>query len=578
MATSKTLLFVSALVATYSFSALAQQILPGNEGSDANELLQVVQPDGPIAEFRQRLPCGSEFRTINGVCTNSFRKLWGSTGRAHGSLSRFSSSKTPTGRDLPSPREVSNALCKQTVNVFNNRNLNEMLVFFGQFVDHTFVATPAGDEQMPIPIPTDDPIFANFSAGELKFRRSQRARVDLDGLIGSGSGLGQTALPSTNVERPVNSLTSVLDLSSVYGVEEVRAEALRSMTGGKLKTSTGNLLPLNDAGLTNAPLTNREYFLAGDTRSNEHPVLTSLHTLWVREHNDLCDELALKFPSWDDDRLYNMARKINGAQFQKIVLEEFYPAIVGKSLPRYRGFRSFTNPVMLDVFTTAAFRVGHTMVGNQVNRRGPGNSPQPPLSMEEMFFRVASRLTDGIEPFLRGALQNNAQEIDIQVHNALRNFLFTGIPEEDVGFDLIALNIQRGRDHALPTFNQIRRNFRIPAATSFAGITGNVNLQSSLQSVYGTVDKVEAWVGLVSEDHVSGSSLGRTMIAVWERQFMALRDGDRFYYRNRIFNREIIDTIPRVRALFTNAPIFKSILARNTDITDSELPTRVFFK
>lgn len=566
----------AALVFGCVMVVVAQPVKPGNEGSDAAELLEVVQPDGPVAISRERLPCSSKFRTINGVCTNRLMKLWGSTGRAQGALSRFSSSKSPTGTDLPSPRYISNVLSRQAKDVFNDRNLNEMLVFLGQFIDHTMVITPAGDEDMSIPIPEDDPIFSNFSGGKLEFRRSQRAKVDLSGLL--GTSISGSFLPSVNIERPINSLTSVLDLSSVYGSEMERANALRTSSGGKLKTSAGNLLPLNTAGLTNAPLPTKAYFVAGDTRSNEHPVLTALHTLWVREHNDICEELSSKFPSWDDDRLYNVARKINGAEFQKIVLEEFYPAIVGKRLPPYRGFQGLTNPIMLDVFTTAAFRVGHTMVGNRVNRRGPGNSPLPSLEMENTFFRPASQLTGGIEPFLRGAMQTKAQEIDIQVHNILRNFLFTGIPEEDVFFDLIALNIQRARDHAIPKFNEIRRHLRIPRATSFSGITSNTNVQSALQTAYGTVDKVEAWVGLVAEDHAPSSSLGRTMIAIWEKQFRALRDGDRFYYRNDIFENDLMNTIPRIKALFAEKEIFKSVLTRNTNIPNAEIPSRIFFK
>ncbi|CDF77598.1 Animal heme peroxidase homologue [Chondrus crispus] len=564
-------IFVFSLV----FVVLAQPVTPGNEGTDANALLQVVQPDGAAATARERMECGSEFRTINGVCTNNLLKLWASTGRAQGSLSRYSSSLNPTGTKLPSARHISNVLSRQAADVFNDRNLNELLVFFGQFIDHTMVITPAGETKMPIPIPTDDPIFANFSGGQLGFKRSQRVRVDLHGLIGVSAG--KTSPLQLNIERPVNSLTSVLDLSSVYGSELKRSRALRTFSGGKLKTSAGNLLPRNDMGLTNAPLPTSAYFVAGDTRSNEHPVLTSLHTLWLREHNDLCEELSSKFPSWDDDLLYNMSRKISGAEFQKIVLEEFYPAIVGKSLPPYRGFNGLTNPVMLDVFTTAAFRVGHTMVGNKVNRRGPGNSIMSPLTMESMFFRLASKLTGGIEQFLRGAMQTKAQEIDVQVHNALRNFLFTGIPEEDVFFDLIALNIQRGRDHAIPKFNEIRKSLGIPLAAGFSGITKKANVQSALQTAYGTVDKVEAWIGLVAEDHVSGSSLGRTMIAVWEKQFKALRDGDRFYYRNNMFDEELKDKIPRVKALFSKTSTFKSVVTRNTDIVNAEIPSRIFF-
>src|SRR5207237_8842513 len=54
-----------------------------------------------------------------------------------------------------------------------------------------------------------------------------------------------------------------------------------------------------------------------------------------------------------------------------------------------------------------------------------------------------------------------------------------------------------------------------------------------LRAVYGgNVDKVDAFVGMVSERHVPGTEFGPLQLAMWKQQFRALRDGDRFFYRN----------------------------------------------
>jgi hypothetical protein len=46
------------------------------------------------------------------------------------------------------------------------------------------------------------------------------------------------------------------------------------------------------------------------------------------------------------------------------------------------------------------------------------------------------------------------------------------------------------------------------------------------------VDEVDAFVGMVSEKHVPGTEFGPLQLAIWKKQFEALRDGDRYFYLN----------------------------------------------
>jgi hypothetical protein len=57
-------------------------------------------------------------------------------------------------------------------------------------------------------------------------------------------------------------------------------------------------------------------------------------------------------------------------------------------------------------------------------------------------------------------------------------------------------------------------------------------LAARLRAVYGDVNKVDAFVGMVSEAHVRGTEFGPLELAIWKRQFQDLRDGDRFFYLN----------------------------------------------
>ena len=64
------------------------------------------------------------------------------------------------------------------------------------------------------------------------------------------------------------------------------------------------------------PCLHNHSFFSGDSRANEQPGLTVFHTVWVREHNRLATQLAYLNPHWDDERLYQEARKIVVAEMQ----------------------------------------------------------------------------------------------------------------------------------------------------------------------------------------------------------------------------------------------------------------------
>lgn len=491
---------------------------------------------------------------------------WGEARRTQFSYIPGHTSATPTGEGLRSARDISNILSDQRSDIFNSHGLNELFVFFGQFIDHNIVATPVGHERFDIPVPAGDKYFKGKA---LPFTRSLR------GLTGENSN-----------QRPINTLPSAFDLSAVYGANPLRNSELleKGPLGrptGKLKTSEGNFMPLNKKDFQNAPDISARYFLAGDHRANEHPVLTALHTIFLREHNRLCDEIRTKIPNLSGLHVYEYARKINIAQFQKVIYEEFYPAIIHRDLPKYTGYRSTVNPTVSDIFAGAAFRVGHTLVGNELKRRDSSGRFLAPISMNELLFRPATTFRSNLDDFVRGAARTRCQEADLKVRDALRNMLFARVAGED-GFDLVALNIQRGRDHALPTFREIQGIFGLPKAASFDQISSNVETANGLQTAYGgNVSSVEAWTGLMAEDKLAGSGMGKTMEAVWRAEFVRLRDGDQFFFLQRqVFPGLLREKMPETFDVLwdTRKKIFRDLIHRNTDIRATELPSGDLFR
>ncbi|KHJ93818.1 animal hem peroxidase [Oesophagostomum dentatum] len=101
--------------------------------------------------------------------------------------------------------------------------------------------------------------------------------------------------------------------------------------------------------------------------------------------------------------------------------------------------------------------------------------------------------------------------------------------------DLGSLNIQRGRDHAIPSYNTMRTFCGLQKAKDFEEFSDMIldrNLRVGLSKNYNTTDDVDFYVGSMLEDPVVGGLVGTTLSCVIGEQFKRLRDGDRFYYEN----------------------------------------------
>jgi hypothetical protein len=94
--------------------------------------------------------------------------------------------------------------------------------------------------------------------------------------------------------------------------------------------------------------------------------------------------------------------------------------------------------------------------------------------------------------------------------------------------------------------------------TSFGQITSNSALAARLQQLYGTVNNIDPWIGMLAEDHVPGASIGPTHMAVFVDQFTRLRDGDRFWYQNGQFSLGDLAALERTK--------LSDVMARATGI------------
>ncbi|CAN5144847.1 hypothetical protein BH24PSE2_BH24PSE2_06510 [soil metagenome] len=464
-----------------------------------------------------------------------------------------------SGSGRPNPRAISNAVSAQDKPMPNPFRASNYLWQWGQFLDHDLSLTDGVDPPEPadIPIPTGDPFFDPDGTGTavMTFNRSIH-----DVTTGTGAD---------NPREQMNEITAWIDASNVYGSDATRAAALRTNDGtGRLRTSEGDLLPFNTDGLSNAGGDSPDLFLAGDVRANEQVGLTAMHTLFVREHNRLADIIRAEDPLLSGDEIYERARWQVGAQMQVITYEEFLPVLLGAdALALYAGYRPEVDASMMSVFSTACFRLGHSLLSPTLTRLDADGAigEAGHLSLAQAFFAPHRIIGEGgIEPLLRGLAAQRAQTVDPFVIDEVRNFLF-GEPGSG-GFDLVTLNIQRGRDHGLPAYNDVRAAFGLDRKVGFDEVSSDPEIRKRLAAAYAGVDVIDPWVGGLAEDPVPGAQVGELIFTVLRRQFEELRDGDRFWYERTFAGEELAEI---------RATRLSDIIRRNTTIGD-ELPDDVF--
>lgn len=467
-------------------------------------------------------------RPADAFGANPLNPGWGAAG---GDLLRLSpDGRGPdgemSGADRPNPREISNAVSAQHgADIPNAAGASDFLWMWGQFLDHDLSLTEAGHTHAaPIPVPVGDPHFDPF-------------------------GTGDATIPFTRVDPTAtgyqNQVTAYIDASMIYGSDAATLAEMR-VAGGKLLMVEDDFLYVDGTKV-----------FTGDIRAAENAALLSMHTLLTREHNRMVEELAARDPSLTADELFEAARARVEAMVQAITYNEFLPLLIGEdAIAAYDGHDPAVNPQISVEFSTAVFRMGHTLLSSHLRLTGEDGADQGALALRDAFMQPGFVNANGIDSLLRGAATQHAQEFDTMVVEDVRSFLFG--PPGAGGLDLASLNIHRGRDLGIASYNELREAVGLDRVTGFDQITSDAGLAARLETVYGHVDLVDAWVGGLAEDHIPGGMMGQTFAAVMVDQFTRLRDGDPYWSEGRGFSQAELDELWHTR--------LSDIILRNTDI------------
>ena len=491
----------------------------------------------------------SKFRTIDGKCNNLENPYWGAMSTAflreidvdeydplsqsvfldegeklsgvpsgtysrsmrqgppppNGGSSGGSSSTCPSrSSTLPSPRYVSHTF--HTSENISATSVTHMLTQWGQFLDHDITLTPEehiddccsaeadDDECFPIFVSSADSFYSLSGVNCLEFTRSVAYCEENGG-----------------ARQQMNGITSFVDASNVYGSDDEIAASLRSNVDGKLLVDDSNFLPIIDDVQT-----------AGDVRALEMPGLASMHTLFVREHNRLCDVIKSVEPSWDDETIYQNARRILIAEYQSITYGGYLPQVLGEKnlgknkLSRSSDYVDNENPGMTNEFATASYRFGHSMIQGLIKTFFTDNSGQEgEYFLSENFFNIDTYL-QYMDNIIMGLITQPAQAPDKEITSETTNLLF---PEEGASFgtDLAARNIQRARDHGIPGFCCYYQLYDDPNHDCNEGWNRRYDDISQenwdlLQTIYETPNDIDLFTGALAQASYNGGLSGKVFM------------------------------------------------------------------
>ena len=289
-----------------------------------------------------------EVQSLDGRGNNRAHPEWGVVGEAY---SRIAPPRYADGVGQPvagpNARYVSNRIFADgRQNLLSERKVSQWAQVWAQFMDHTFGLREDTATDASIPWDNAEPM--------------ETVRNDLGSVPMRRSGV----VPGTSPHEQTNIVGSYIDGWAVYGGTQDRLAWLRD--GAKLLLPN-NMLPRRDArgnGAAAPPMTGPfgsittgNGVVAGDMRANENATITTVQTLFAREHNRIVDRLPANL---SDEEKFQIARKVVIAEQQWITYHEFLPAM-GVQLAPYRGYRPDVRTSLANEFATVGYR-SHSMV------------------------------------------------------------------------------------------------------------------------------------------------------------------------------------------------------------------------
>jgi hypothetical protein len=341
------------------------------------------------------------------------------------------------------------------------------------------------------------------------------------------------------------------DASQVYGCDPVMAAKLRANVGGKMRIEPTGLLPVD-------PVTGLN---VGGFTDNWWIGLAMLHTLFVLEHNYLCDQFAAQHADWNDEQLYRKAKVVNSAMMAKIHTIEWTPAILPHPITKLALNVNWSGLLGEDKNDVLNFLNDNELLKGIVGSHA--DHGKAPYSLTEEFVSVYRMHPLMPDEYAFHSLSTGKQIEKLQLNEIAGNrtpaiaerlsmpdlFYSFGICHpgalclnnyprhlqnltKDTGerLDLASVDILRDRERGVPRYNEFRRQFHKHPLKSFDELTPKPEWRTKLKEVYnGDLEKVDLMTGLYAEPLPDGFGFSDTAFRVFILMASRRLKSDRFF-------------------------------------------------
>jgi Animal haem peroxidase len=513
-------------------------------------------------------------RTITGEDNDLALPKMGSAGEIFGRNVALVDAKPQNVMD-PNPRLVSERLLARR-QFIPATSLNLLAASWLQFEVHDWLSHGfnESDDQFEIDLLPDDPWTHERP---MLVERTKQGPPTTDG----------------GVPTYRNTETHWWDASQVYGSSPLVEDMLRTRMGGKLHLTPEQLLPFNPATF---PL-DHEINLAG-VAGNWWVGLAMLHTLFMREHNAICDHLAECYPAWTDDELFDHARLVNAAQMAKIHTIEWTPALLtnpvlqtamhanwfglggsklkrllgranlGEEISGIPGSKTFDHgaPYAITEEFIAVYRM-HPLIPDDYDfRRARDNTSVRSTGFDEMIGAKVDEVLGSIEMGDLFYSFGTSHPGAIVLHN-YPNHLRQFARPDGVTIDLATYDIVKCRERGVPRYNDFRKAFHLNPARTFEDFSTDATIVAELRELYAHPDDVDVMVGLFAEAPPPGFAFSDTAFRVFALMASRRLKSDRFYtydYRPEVYSEEgmrWIDETSMSKVLLRHYPELSPALA-----------------
>jgi hypothetical protein len=450
---------------------------------------------------------------------------------------------------VPNPRTVSQELLARR-EFIPATTLNLLAAAWLQFEVHDWMShgTNEADDPWLVELEADDP----WPEHPMQIRRT---KVD----------------PTSDGQPPTyrNTETHWWDASQVYGSSPIIEKLIRTGTAGHVVLSPEGVIPFDPPNMPPIPGVD----FAGIT-GNWWLGLVMMHTLFMREHNSICDNLASVYPYWSDDQLFDHARLINAALIAQIHTTEWTTALLAdadlelgmrvnwwgfQGEPLWKRFGRLTKseevsgvpgselyyhgaPYAMTEEFVAVYRM-HPLIPDEYSIRKPSGND---LIQEYNFTELSGVHTHLVVDDPRIGLDDlfysfgTSHPGAIVLHNYPERLRRFNEPDGTI-LDLAATDILRSRERGVPRYNEFRRQFHLKPATTFEEFSDDVTVVADLKRIYASPEEVDLMVGLFAERPPEGFAFSDTAFRVFILMATRRLKSDRFFtydYRPEVYTPE----------------------------------------